>query len=789
MLSTAPSRVGRGLRWGTLLVVGALVGWAFAPGPDGEAHWRGWLTALRSDPAVATANDAGPRDAGSPDAPHDASSERPSELAEALEPLPDEFELHRVAPEPSLQDRLVTDVYEVHGAARASQTIAIPFDPEGLVQPTVYQVVDGVLAFPVPATFEGPVAHVRAEVSLPPTTEGPAFLQATGRGAPAPPPRVGYAIGDYWHPRCVRGARGEVEHRRGERIAIGYLADADCQLGREVAALLEEALTHYGDEFADAGGSPLRRYTADAPLLVHLREQPGVNGSYSLWSTRGHMNVDIASARNDAAGLRETLFHETFHAVQDHYANLAATGVLGSHWWFEGSAEWAGLVARGVDFDAAIPIELRESGILSVDLARTTRYGTMSYATSLHMFWAERRNPGFVRQLLQSDTFRGGAFVQATHEACGFPEAYPAFLEHVLRVAPDRPWARARFMVGDTGIRRQIANEPNAALPAAPINPWADPIDDTRVDRPWRTESVYFVAAPYTAHFVQLFVRASEPVRLSMSSTTPNVRRVGGNLRAEGEGFVVDPLVSTTFVFFNDHPTENRAIEALLFFEYGEEPEEPEPEPERVAPPPPEPPPRRPEPAPRMRAEPRTGGVASLSGAWSFPMGCMNLEQSGSSVTGEVFGHRHEHTGRVRGTVREGVAELRFSLGDQPQSLRVHLSMLQARAENRGPGAHRFTRVRRCARAADNRMSCYDACLRGCAEGMMACGIDGEQVPPARYCDGIQSQPGSTRSGLGFFFECLPNMPAAWRRPRSVPIPGTRSLVPQVNPNGRARRR
>lgn len=768
-----------GCAFGILLLAGATT-FGLLP-HNGEPRWTQWWESVQQlsqadgpvpEPVVPSQP---PREPLAPQA-----DEAPPELAEGLS-------LTTSEPHPLLRDRFVTEVHQVRGDRRGTQAIEIRFDPARVRQPVAYKVIANVLTLPVEATIRNGVARIEADISMRRPAEGTFFLQASQR-VPPPVPGIGYAIGEAWenasHPRCQSGAVGETDFPRGARIAVGFLEAADCGLAQRVRDLLEEALDHYGREFADAQGSPLRRYTPERPLMVFLHRQAGVNGAYSIWSAFGHMYIDIDAARDDPEGLRETMFHETFHAVQDHYATMSGTGVMGSHWWFEGSAEWAGLVARGIDFDAAIPIEFRESGILSVGLARTSRFGTMSYATSLHMYWAEQREPGFVLRMLQSDTARGAAFVEATHQACGFPEAYPEFVRHVATTAPN-VWSRGRFMVTDRGVRVQQSTEPNAGVGAAQVRPWSDP--EPGMDRavPWFHESLSFVAEPFTAQFVQFNVRSSEPVRLTVQSSTSNVFALGSTLVQSGELWRIEPLSNTTLVFFNDHPTNNERIRAFFVFERGEEEEEP-PEP----PQPPEPPRVA---VNSMMSTPMTTMSTttmrgrSMTGAWRFNMGCMNLTQNSSSVSGETFGHRHRDTGRARGTIRDGVLTLTYNVGTTERTTRIRLSDA-TRTEVRGTDSHHFTRAQQCQRAPDTSMRCYDACIAGCELGMFACGVNGERVTPRVYCDGIQSQTRRAGSGMGFFFECFPHMPQSWRTPREVPVPGTRSLVPRVNPNGRRRR-
>ena len=773
-------------------IVGGVTAFALSD-HDGGPRWVGWMQVLRGDEPPDPDPEPDPRIAP----PEPLPPARTEAVIASHEPgtqsaLGDGLVLHIDAAPDSIADRLVTPLHRVTGDLRGTRTLEIEFDPARLIEPTVFQVFDGQLMLPVEATIEQrggiAVARVEADVSMSRPNDAMSFLQTspTNGGArvePDPPP-IAYAVGDPWHPRCRHGRRGETEFLPGSRVAFGFLEDADCALGRSVAALVTEALDYYAEGFSDAGGSPLRRYNTSTPLLVFLHHQPGVNGAYSIWSTRGHVYVDIASARSNPDGLRETMFHEMFHAVQDHYATMSATGVLGSHWWFEGSAEWAGLVARGIGFEEAIGIELRESGVLSVAMNSTSRYGTMSYATSLYMFFAEAREPGFVARMLQSDATRGATYLAETQRAAGFPGTYRELVETIIRAAPGAPWRRARFMAVDAGVRKQSTDEISGGLAPATPRPWAEPSDARGTRLQWMQEWVSFVAEPYTAHFVSLTARGSEPVRVRASSSTPNVLLVrDGAITAATNEIDLDPLTDATLVLYHDEPEGNRRFRVDFFFERGEE----EGEPVVAVTPPPR---MRADPPPRMRADPPPRRARSLAGNWSFSAGCMNLEQSGSRVSGSVHGHRHGDGGRVSGTIADGSAQLDFNLGSTRGTVSIDLGSLRGTTRlNNSNTAFTLRSVARCQDAPDTSLRCYDACLQGCRIGMFACGVEGERVTPEVYCDGLQRMSQRAGSPMGFFFECMQHTPAAWRAARATPIPGTRSLVPQVNPNGRARMR
>ncbi len=272
-------------------------------------------------------------------------------------------------------------------------------------------------------------------------------------------PRVGYAVGPAAglspHPTCLSGAPGEIHDQPGHSFRIVFHVQAPCALARQVSDVLQQALEVYDADFQDANGQrPFARLSPESRIWVYLLADGPISRYEHSLRWNGTMRVNVALARADPARLREALFRELFHAVQDAHSSVSLAG--SAPWWYEATAEWAAIrysravppgAERGVDFPSAVRTELaRHDYLLSVPIDESGGYegGTLAYGYALLVDHVERQAPGYVRQSLLAGGGTSGRLYQELVAAGRLRDTYPEFLASVLaEAAPAGPWLQA----------------------------------------------------------------------------------------------------------------------------------------------------------------------------------------------------------------------------------------------------------------------------------------------------------------------------------------------------------
>ncbi|MBI4289518.1 MAG: carboxypeptidase regulatory-like domain-containing protein, partial [Chloroflexi bacterium] len=409
-------------------------------------------------------------------------------------------------------------------------TLGIPYDrsklPQGVSEDSLqaYAVTGNSVLFPVASTTDKNrqlVVVRNPEVAV---LGGPAGITAQKRSVQslmpgqspeeaAPPAPTGYVIGKAeptgsGNMKCQSGAPGEVHEEDNQVFRILFLVQSPCSFAKFVSVTLTEALDKYNTIYMDTNGkAPFANLSPDNRMVVQLGSFPGVNGEYKfMGSWNGYILIDVPSGMSKQTELRDTLFHEMFHAVQDIYSNMFVGGIA-SMWWYEATAEWAGMTGRGLPFAAMIDNELATYPyVLSAPIQQSRSYeeGRLSYGYSLLIEHVQRQKPGYLRNVLNSWKTTSGQLYNDLVAWGNLGQTYPAFVGDVLVSVPGGhlPWTQARIF--ETNAETRIFSRPTAV-----IGDRGEKIERL-ADEGQRSADHHFVMAmpPLTARFFQIQTQA-----------------------------------------------------------------------------------------------------------------------------------------------------------------------------------------------------------------------------------------------------------------------------------------
>ncbi|MBM3132683.1 MAG: hypothetical protein FJZ95_06590, partial [Chloroflexi bacterium] len=261
--------------------------------------------------------------------------------------------------------------------------------------------------------------------------------------------------------KCEKGTPGEVHEEDGSVFRILFLVPAPCSFAEFVSDTLMEAYNTYNATYTDDDGNPpFAHLSPQNRMVVQLGNFSGVNGQYNfLFSWNGYIQIDVASGLNKQAELRDTLFHEMFHAVQDIYSNMAIGGVM-SMWWYEATAEWAGMTGRGLPFVEMVKKEFSTFPyVLSVPIQKSRSYagGSLSYGDSLFIEHVQKQKPDYLREALNTWKTTSGQMYDHMVASGKLAQTYPDFIKDILTIVPyadvPDPWTQARIFESDAETR------------------------------------------------------------------------------------------------------------------------------------------------------------------------------------------------------------------------------------------------------------------------------------------------------------------------------------------------
>lgn len=327
----------------------------------------------------------------------------------------------------------------------------------------------------------------------------------------ASPAESAYVIGSRGSEQttCVIGESGEVHKEPGHYFTINIAQSTSCEFVRFVSSALQDALDTYNTNYLrDDGTMPFSSFSANNRMAVYLGDYDGVNGDYKTLSWKGYINVDVATGESNQLVLRDTLFHEMFHALQDAYISMYFAGRDStSMWWLEATAQWAGLDATSKTLESSAGGELsRYNYFLSVPMQESRSYGggLVSYAFSTMVFPAEELNPGYVGSTLKSTNlvFSTSKLYNDFVSAAQLDTNYGDWLTRVLQslTSPSAVWSSARIFSTPTVTRTML---PDSAL----IGAAEDTLNrQEEVDRQarFRNRSFSIPLGPLTSRFVSL---------------------------------------------------------------------------------------------------------------------------------------------------------------------------------------------------------------------------------------------------------------------------------------------
>ncbi len=216
---------------------------------------------------------------------------------------------------------------------------------------------------------------------------------------------------------------------------------------------LQEALKAHNAAFkSKTGKAPFAHLSTTNRMSVYIGSY-SEDGRYKFLSWNGWIEIDLAKGNKDRPDLRNTLFHEVFHAVQDTYRNMYIGGIS-ALWWYEATADWAGHQGVGTSFAKRVKTHLGEySELLSVPIQKSYSYhgGSLSYGCSLLVHHVEKQKPGHVLNLLQSSEVSSSALYQRMVTDGNLKKTYADFVKEVLTHAlPDKePWCNGWIIERD----------------------------------------------------------------------------------------------------------------------------------------------------------------------------------------------------------------------------------------------------------------------------------------------------------------------------------------------------
>lgn len=269
---------------------------------------------------------------------------------------------------------------------------------------------------------------------------------------------------------------GEVIEFPGQVFKVVFKQPGQKDFAKFVADTLQSAWQAYNKEFKrDDGKEPMAFLTPSNRMEVQIVSiGGGVNAQYKFLSWNGYIQVDPVIGAKDLPGLKITLCHELFHALQDAYSNMMVSGRL-AHWWFEASAEWAGLKYGSPYTANEARDEIgRYKYFMSVPIQQSEKFeeGLLSYAYALLVEYAEIKSPGYVRRALNGGSVSSRAFYEELNKAAGFPDNFPDYVGNYLKVGVPNPgfWTAARMVEfdGETRIYRGAEDAPGAPENSVP---------------------------------------------------------------------------------------------------------------------------------------------------------------------------------------------------------------------------------------------------------------------------------------------------------------------------------
>lgn len=329
---------------------------------------------------------------------------------------------------------------------------------------------------------------------------------------------------------------GEVYAAPGQVFKVVFKQPGSRDFAKFVADTLQKAWETYNADFArDDGKAPLGWLSPANRMEVQLVPiGGGINAYYQFLSWNGYIQVDPGIGEKDLPGLRITLCHELFHALQDAYSNMMVSGNR-AHWWFEASAEWAGLkYGSPYTADQARDEMLRYKYFLSLPVQESEKYEDrlMAYAFAMMVEHAETKSPGYVRRALNGSAVTSRAFYEELVKASNFPETFPEYVGTYLKVGFSNPglWTTARVVESEGETRIYRAGEALGSQEEAHPERISDdkqraaPLTfPARVELPPLTARLYAVSTTGLKQARTLTVRLRQP---SLSGPVPSDRAV-----------------------------------------------------------------------------------------------------------------------------------------------------------------------------------------------------------------------------------------------------------------------
>jgi hypothetical protein len=452
---------------------------------------------------------------------------------ESLPPLPRGVEL---------RGELVTLSTEQRPRVQGDYSLGLRAPGEQPAQ--AYTVLGGVL-FATPSLHDAAQGVVRVpgpEIGL---RGGDARERAEAPGYVVGPPGLAPSPG----PNCAAGTPGEVfEPDRGS-FSFLFLAQGNCAVARSAATTLGEAMATYGRDFRDLADRPPLSYLGPRRRMRVRLVDSGPLARYdhgSAW--QGFLQVNVAAAEKDPAGLKEALYRELFRAVHDQQADLHAAPAAVT-WWAEAAAQFASLRARRASLPEAVTDALgRHPHLLSVSPPRSADGSALlARGEALLMNHVERQAPGYLRRTLSSWKDVSPRLWDGLQAAGRLSATYPAYLQEVLGAAlatGSPPWTQGRLLETDRETRL-------LARPGSEPGEKAE--NERRITVPaQRAEALAFPALavePFTARFYQV---QSEPLEKARQLRIRVEARSGPPIRALLARVVRQPALAVQFGGLDD---------------------------------------------------------------------------------------------------------------------------------------------------------------------------------------------------------------------------------------------
>lgn len=362
------------------------------------------------------------------------------------------------APDTAVGRSLVGDIYSISSSARttagAGMRLRLPYDPARLPPGVTEDCLTGCVLYD--GCIAGPAAsrvdksqHV---VIIEDPDVGVAASKAGFKRVSQPGQKDASPAVQNWF--AIHSSKADLEKSKAVLEVPGHVfriipkVSVPLEFAQYVSATLQEACNTYNKTYTDKDGkAPFSHLSPSHRMNVYLGRYGGTNGEYCIWTWNGYINIDTESGQRNREELRDTLFHEMFHAVQDVYSNMFLAGNI-SMWWYEATAEWAGLRGRGCSFGEMVHAELElYPEILSVPIQQTRTYrdGLLSYGGALLVAHVENVKPGSVRDTLRGWSTTSSQLYGRLAQDGQLDETYPEFVRQVLLASYPGPrmWPQA----------------------------------------------------------------------------------------------------------------------------------------------------------------------------------------------------------------------------------------------------------------------------------------------------------------------------------------------------------